>query len=199
MQPRHPANDPVTCGFAQERFELYLDGALQGPDLYALQRHLRDCDRCADFVAEDVAAADALLITLAPLAESAPATVRDGRPITHHSGEIIFVRRRPLVWALGLTAAAGLVVAFSLVPVAFDPGVSPSSALAAQDPVSPDELLGYSPAGAASDHASTSSSVAVSPVDLEPRISDDAQLEGAALLVGRHGEGWPYRSVSVLD
>ncbi|MFT7617272.1 MAG: hypothetical protein ACI97A_000907 [Planctomycetota bacterium] len=116
---------PDFCAWTEERLELFLDGELSGSENLRFQTHLKECDSCAAYWADDEALCEALLITVAPDIEfRAPLLPNpdfvqnvldhsDDRPITHHSSSVVVVGRNPFLWSAVSAMAASIVTVFA--------------------------------------------------------------------------------------
>ncbi len=112
------------CAWTEERLELFLDGELSGSENLRFQTHLKECDECAAYWADDEAISEALLVAVAPEIgadagqNSDPDFVkrvldeRSERPITHHSSSVVVVGRNPFFWSTISAVAASLITAF---------------------------------------------------------------------------------------
>ena len=122
------------CDWLCERLELFLDGELSGSENLHFQTHLKECEDCAAYWADDEVLAQALLtsyaVDLTPSADwpsdsewlPEVARVGDERPITHHSSTIVFDGRGRLLVA-GLSAlAASLLTAVAFLTFLKDGG-----------------------------------------------------------------------------
>ncbi len=139
-------DDLDLCAWTEERLELFLDGELSGSENLRFQTHLKECDECAAYWADDEAIAEALLLTVAPDLESHAPFLDDPnfaqgvldrgekRPITHHSSSVVVVGRSPFFWS-SISALAASILTTVVGLGYFKAEVSPNEVTVAEAPV----------------------------------------------------------------
>ena len=139
------------CAWTEERLELFLDGELSGSENLRFQTHIKECESCAAYWADDEALSEALLMAVAPDLSADELQERDPsfaehvledreRPITHHSSSVVFVGRSSLLWSGISAAAASIITAFVCIGLMNNDGDPVADAVIASNQVAGAEV-----------------------------------------------------------